>query len=244
MHRIARGQEPDSGNSGGADLSAVRELLAQRARITEWLGRLDEASISNPRAAERVREDYRQRLGSLMAELADHREALGEQRRRLARSLAEAESAEQAARDELDEAELRYRIGEIEGSAWEEKRSSLEAAAAAATAAVAEARDEASRLDDVLESIEGGLDTVPSPGDESVPAEAVLGARDGSEAGATQEDKGHPEPETRSGFLEELDRAIEGSAETRPRAGAKCPECGYTNDFDAWYCGVCGVDLA
>jgi hypothetical protein len=61
-------------------------------------------------------------------------------------------------------------------------------------------------------------------------------------------------------FLKQLDRAIGGSDETastepavngeedleqfRPTPGTKCPECGYTNDPEAWYCGVCGVDLA
>lgn len=59
-------------------------------------------------------------------------------------------------------------------------------------------------------------------------------------------------------FLEKLDRAIAFSApptdafaevdeleeETRVQKGSKCPECGYTNDVEAWYCGVCGVDLA
>ncbi len=70
-------------------------------------------------------------------------------------------------------------------------------------------------------------------------------------------------------FLRDLDRAISGedggdgekesvdaleitalpadeeNAELyRPTPGTKCPECGYTNDPEAWYCGVCGVDLA
>jgi hypothetical protein len=74
-------------------------------------------------------------------------------------------------------------------------------------------------------------------------------------------------------FLEELDRAIaqsgtrgaaqpevevevevdeaepepdsfEESAPSAPAKGVKCLECGYTNDANAWYCGVCGVDLA
>jgi hypothetical protein len=57
-------------------------------------------------------------------------------------------------------------------------------------------------------------------------------------------------------FLEELDRAIaataptgesdeeEADGNTRPQPGLKCPECGYSNDPAAWYCGVCGVDLA
>jgi hypothetical protein len=54
-------------------------------------------------------------------------------------------------------------------------------------------------------------------------------------------------------FLQELDRAIaataptaeedEEDADTRPQPGLKCPDCGYSNDPAAWYCGVCGVDL-
>lgn len=57
-------------------------------------------------------------------------------------------------------------------------------------------------------------------------------------------------------FLQELDRAIaatsptgdsaeesEDEGKTRPQPGLKCPECGYSNDPAAWYCGVCGVDL-
>ena len=56
-------------------------------------------------------------------------------------------------------------------------------------------------------------------------------------------------------FLEELDRTIAATAprgpasddeapeQTRPQPGLKCPECGYSNDPAAWYCGVCGVDL-
>ena len=56
-------------------------------------------------------------------------------------------------------------------------------------------------------------------------------------------------------FLQELDRAIAATAPTgeggepdeetsaRPQPGLKCPDCGYSNDPAAWYCGVCGVDL-
>ncbi|CAN5767058.1 hypothetical protein BH23GEM6_BH23GEM6_06330 [soil metagenome] len=62
------------------------------------------------------------------------------------------------------------------------------------------------------------------------------------------------------GFLRDLDRALSETREEngsavdaateedpelfRPQPGSKCPECGYTNDPEAWYCGVCGVDLA
>jgi hypothetical protein len=38
--------------------------------------------------------------------------------------------------------------------------------------------------------------------------------------------------------------SFEESAPSAPAKGVKCLECGYTNDANAWYCGVCGVDLA
>lgn len=254
MNSSLKGQDPAPDLSAAADARAtVTELLERRVRLAEWLARLDEVPSTNPRAADRVRADYRQRLETVMSELSEHREALRDKRRRLASSLASAEEAEQSARDALDEAELRFRIGEIESEEWEEKRSSLEQEAESARGAVREAREEAARLDEVLDSLEGGIDTVPSPGaatpggrelpaaDGLAPEDATADAPDqasdlqsSDEGGAADED----------GFLQELDRAIEASADTRPRAGAKCPECGYTNDFDAWYCGVCGVDLA
>jgi len=70
------------------------------------------------------------------------------------------------------------------------------------------------------------------------------------------------EPEIEDGFLSEIDRALDGAeaeksapqpmledgleeeiADTAPKPGLKCSECGYTNDLGAWYCGVCGADV-
>lgn len=245
MNESLRGQGPAAHIAAVTDLAAVADLMDRRARITEWLARLDAAPVANPRAAERVRADYRQRLEVVMSELSDHHDGLREQRRHLARSLAEAEAAEQTARDELDEAELRHRIGEIEADEWEERRRNLERAAAEAGEQGRALREEASGLDEVLDSLEDGIDTVPSPkspADQPADVTAV--------AEATEHARGEASTPTPSadaddggGFLDDLDRAIESSADTRPRPGAKCPECGYTNDSDAWYCGVCGVDL-
>ena len=75
---------------------------------------------------------------------------------------------------------------------------------------------------------------------------------DAAEAMADRVDR--PAADDDMAFLEELDRTIaataprtpnddEPPAEGRPQPGLKCPECGYSNDPAAWYCGVCGVDL-
>ena len=66
-----------------------------------------------------------------------------------------------------------------------------------------------------------------------------------------------PPPAQRSteAFLAEIDRALdddvtlsaeegeEPGPDTSPKPGLKCPECGYTNDISAWFCGVCGADI-
>jgi septal ring factor EnvC (AmiA/AmiB activator) len=247
MKESQRGEGPAADIAAVTDLATVADLMDRRARISEWLARLDEAPVSNPRAAERVRVDYRQRLEAVMSELSEHGEALREQRRHLSRALAEAEAAEQTARDELDEAELRHRIGEIQDDEWDEKRRSLEDSAAQTGERVLSIREETTRLDEVLEGIEGGIDTVPSPpADAAAQADAtpVSEATENARAEAATPDPAADGDDGGGAFLDDLDRAIESSADTRPRPGTKCPECGYTNDFDAWYCGVCGVDLA
>lgn len=37
--------------------------------------------------------------------------------------------------------------------------------------------------------------------------------------------------------------ATDEEADTAPKPGIKCGECGYTNDVNAWFCGVCGADV-
>lgn len=247
------GHSPASNTGRSADLSVVSDLLERRAVVAGWLERLEEAPTSNRRAAERVRTDYRQRLDAVMEELSGHRDALREQRRRLSDSLDQAEAAHQEARDALDEGELRHSIGELAEAEWADRRMRLEESVAAAAAALREAREEAARLDEVLDSLEEGIDPIPSAESDSrlpAPLPSPAGSQPDAGTAPTAQPFG-AEPETGaqsepdgSAFLEELDRAIEGSSDTRPRPGAKCPDCGYTNDFDAWYCGVCGVDLA
>ncbi|HEX6926499.1 MAG TPA: zinc ribbon domain-containing protein [Longimicrobiaceae bacterium] len=91
---------------------------------------------------------------------------------------------------------------------------------------------------------------VAAPDDELVEITAFAAE---AEALANELDPEHRDDDY--AFLQELDRAIAAtaprapaeedvpSAETRPQPGLKCPECGYSNDPAAWYCGVCGVDL-
>lgn len=114
-------QEPLSAD---AEMSEdVADLLERRSTYREWLNRLEEMKDEvSPEVYRPVEEDYRVRLGRVDEELAQHREGLQ-------RALQERQSRHSemtARRDELvrelDEAELRHRVGELGEGEWEEFR--------------------------------------------------------------------------------------------------------------------------
>jgi len=243
----------------------VAELLEQRSRVMGWLERLNEMrGEASERVVERVRADYRARLGEVVERLSASREAIQEELQAARERRGEADEAHQAAVDALDEARLRSRIGEIPDAAWAGRRAELEGEVERTAAAVSDATAEVEHLHEVLAQIESGADTdfaAPAPAvlpeltvlEEAVPvSEADTLPERPSRAYAAASD-GTPEQDL--AFLEELDRAIAASSELtdpqsldsdlelRPKKGIKCPECGYTNDAEAWYCGVCGIDL-
>jgi hypothetical protein len=237
--------------SDGGSPASVSDLLDRRARLLGWLANLDQAPHSNPRAVERIRRDYTERLESTMKELAGCFESLRDQKSRLAAALQEAEEAHRLARDELDEAELRHEIGELQPSEWEARRTALVRVVDAAAGTEQAIRRDAADLDEVLADLQDGLDGVP-PGlpklaDQPTPSGAappvgVVG--ESVEAGREGASPPAPAPDGDDGSAHEVGASEEEDlAATRPGPGVKCVDCGYTNDFDARYCGVCGVDL-
>lgn len=255
---------------GASAVSSVNELLARRAQVMDWLGRLEEVrDAESERVVDRVRADYEERLRKVVRELSAHLESLHAELSAARERRREAESRFREAEDALHEARLRHRIGELSAEAWEARRPGLEGAvgevAAEREAAVAEVR----RLEEVLSQIDSGVLVPPVPDEDpdATLAEALLAvetprpaARPAAETATLGFEEVLPEPAALDDgleFLEELDRALAASTEdpeeeeeageeedTRPGKGTKCPECGYTNDVEAWYCGVCGIDLA
>lgn len=216
--------------------ASVAELLERRSRLEEWLERLEGTPNANPKVVERIRRDYRERLDDVLGELGRNLGALREERTRLDEALAAAESSAAEARDRLEESELRHRIGELTEEQWNERSAGLHESVADAERHRDEIRHDIRDLDQVIDRIGGDGPVDPPAGEpraESAPPEPV-----------------HAEAE----FLEDLDRAIQSLGPqtddepdpeaVRPKPGSKCAECGYTNDVEAWYCGVCGVDLA
>jgi hypothetical protein len=373
----------DTGTSSGAH---VTDLLEQRTRIQSWLDNLETVGAeANTRVVERVRADYRQRLGAILDELAGHVEAIRSDREKRQSDLSAATKRLDKATEELEEARLRHMIGEISDDEWRDRQPDLGDAVTEAEADRDDARAEVERLDDLLRQIEedgkeaggaeeagteeveaaevgtaeaGTAEVGTAETDPDSESDATTGQADGDDAGTappsetvgdtagtpaeTVANSGDPLgtasedvaermvdlgeagavdalPELRPSsefapdialpddaaddsdlrivhspdplaflselpgsddertveqplpgdrdldFLRDLDRAISGEEgeageqlpapessatededpdQFRPTPGTKCPECGYTNDPEAWYCGVCGVDLA
>ncbi|HLL82220.1 MAG TPA: hypothetical protein VK420_06200, partial [Longimicrobium sp.] len=63
-------------NSGAP--SPVHALVQQRDQLRTWIAKLDEVAQGAPsRVAERIRQDYGDRLARVTAELGEHREEIG-----------------------------------------------------------------------------------------------------------------------------------------------------------------------
>lgn len=226
----------------GGDGGRFRDLLARRDRLRGWLARLADESDVSPAVAERVRADYLDQLEGVMRQLSEHQDELRERRAELESGIAMAATASSEAREALEEAELRFRIGELDTADWEARRAELEPEATGAAGRLEELRSEAQDLDLVMDEVGRWLssddETLPVLGEPGGPADSIsdpveLGRNDASPpAAAADGDDGGASP------------FEDGAGITRPAPGVKCVECGYTNDFGALYCGVCGVELS
>jgi hypothetical protein len=216
--------------------SPIEELTRRRTLLQQWLARLDEVSSEAPgHVTERVRADYQARLREVTEQLGAHRESLAEELGARRGELERAEAHLSQARDALEEALLRHRIGEVEDEEWGTRRPELAGAVSAAEEEVERAREEVERLDSLLSEMAGapaaaysGDDTLPeyppaAPAAEESAEEAVdLAWLEEIETGpALSGARPAPDEETTAddlAFLEELDRAIAGSTTPPPRA--------------------------
>jgi hypothetical protein len=218
--------------------SSVADLLARQAQLQGWIQALDANAADVPRhVVDRVRADYQGRLAELVGTLTEHQDALETDARRLSEQLDSVRSRREEISDELAEGRLRNRLGEWRDEDWEQRRTELERNLAAATEEERQCETELARLEDLLASIAaGGSAAPPEPVTQAPAPESDLFSEPLQEPPAPVEEPPEVPPVTAL--------ADDVESDTRPGTGIKCPECGYTNDSTAWYCGVCGVDLA
>jgi hypothetical protein len=251
--------------------ATVAELIEARAQLQSWIARLEELAPEVPaHVARRVLADYEARLDAVVQALADHAEELRRERERLRTDLDDALQRHEESVDALDEGRLRFRVGEVPEEEWEARRPEMEADAEAAAAEAQQLRGALERHQELLDQVDGSAPAERIHLPEVVVADIASlapdedgeeGEEDGGEARDEYEPPSDedtlPEPIAELAFLQVLDRALaeesqdgpvhvltESELEKRPKPGVKCPDCGYTNDASAWYCGVCGVDLS
>ena len=233
---------------------AFAGLLARQTQLRAWIEQLDEPDEEIPQhVADRVRADYEARLAALVEQLRSHESSIRADVARLEDELHRATEERQAGEDGLAEGRLRHRLGEWSAEEWATRRGDLERVVNEGTAREEERREELERLQALLFEMGGNAD------EDTIPDEDV-GFLRGIDEAMTVEEEGTlsmgRDPEIEGATLP-MDRAVPpvggtlpmgpppvgADPKTRPSTGVKCPECGYTNDATAWYCGVCGVSL-
>ncbi len=192
----------------------VNRLLDERSQVQGWLERLSELKDeATPEVYARVESDYQGRLEEVSGRLSSHRAdlegSLDAQRDRVA-GLQE-DRDERAA--ELEEAKLRFSVGEYDDEEWERRREAAQGAIEELDGRLEEARAALEELEGVLAALPGGdaaaswRSAAAAPG-EARPAEAeepVATEREGEEASARRS----------QGWLDELKApSAETEAET------------------------------
>lgn len=189
----------------------ISELLENRSILLAWLERLtDRRDDVREEVYRRVRSDYQERLEEVERDLVAHRSDLERSldRRREAVSELEEERESRAAR--LEEAELRHDVGELDEEAFEEEASDHRRALEELDGKLAESREAAERLAEVLEEL-SDLETTGGSGME--PPEPDSRERTPPEAGASEE----PEEDDRDApAAAEPDGSSAGRAEEPP----------------------------
>lgn len=161
--------------SGGAASESMRALLERRSTLQEWLARLDDlGSRYRPEVTDRVRADYEARLSEVAGDLEGHRGAIEsslDERRMIHDELVRRVESQSAG---LEEAELRFQIGEFDEATWASRRADLTSTLEASKAEQDAAASAVQEMEAVLTDLNGGESTRNTRGSERVSQPAPL----------------------------------------------------------------------
>lgn len=134
-------------NSAAGGPSPVHALVQQRDQLRTWIAKLDEVAQGAPtRVAERIRQDYGDRLARVTAELGEHRDEIGRNLESMRAELHDAEERHTQASEALEEMRLRHLIGELDDASWGTQRERLESELSAAESETRRIGGEVERL--------------------------------------------------------------------------------------------------
>lgn len=145
----------------------ITQLLERRATLGGWLARLDELSGTvRTEVYERVRSDYEERLRKQESDLTAHRSEMESalQERRSSVSALESDRDKRAA--ELEEAQLRFAVGEFAEAEFQKRKAAHDEKLAALDAELAADRSALEQLEDVvgvLTNLRAGASTSAPP---------------------------------------------------------------------------------
>lgn len=153
----------------------VAELIQQRQQYRAFLTRLEErAAGANPRAFERVRADYQQKLRALGAKLVQHAGALRAALEGAEAAATDLEVRRDAKAEELEEARLRHSVGEYaDEKEWKAAERKLTKELGELEAAIEQQRASVANLTEVLEQVAADSKAVRRPAAASGPAPAA-----------------------------------------------------------------------
>ncbi len=135
-------------------LAAVERLVEQRRLFQDWLAKLDLADGMPGHVVERVRNDYRARLEQVVAELAEHGDAL---RQALEDAQLKYDSLlEQQARrkDEQSELRLRRQVGELADDEFKRRHAESKQTIDQLSKELQAALRDIERFEEILEAIQ------------------------------------------------------------------------------------------
>lgn len=167
------------GGAGSVVPGEVLQLLEERSRIQGWLDRLTELRAeTTPVVYDKVRTDYEERLQDVNGRLAEHRSDLESSVAHHRSRVDQLEEERDAAATRLEEAELRYRVGEYGEEEWGRHREEGEAKTRDLEERLGEEREALTQLERVL----GELVTGRRPPPESRAADGEAGKREAADA--------------------------------------------------------------
>ncbi|HEY2807061.1 MAG TPA: hypothetical protein VGI92_14475 [Gemmatimonadales bacterium] len=139
-------------------LGVVEKLIEQRRLFQDWMDKLAAGSVDGMPAhvIERVRNDYRERLTGVMAELGEHREALNEALEEAQEREDGLEAQQQERKDELAELRLRRHVGEMDEGRFKEQSGTLQTTLDSLKKDLASALRDIERYEEILEMIASG----------------------------------------------------------------------------------------
>lgn len=143
--------EDEEGTIVAGEIGEITELLERRLRVQGWLdGVAERRAETTPAVYERVKADYEQRLERVSGRLTERRPDV---ERLVARHRSRIEMLEQeheVAAVRLEEADLRYRVGEYGEAEWGEYRDENESKARELERKMDREREALGRLERVL----------------------------------------------------------------------------------------------